>query len=146
MSECAREVFEIAAILAQLSVTAKSTRLVQWQLRGGNILFNINLMKKKETDGKGVLHFKCLRTHVVFEAYSRCRGHGQIQIFSLQREVNHEHSLTQYSTQISFSTVGDQFISKAISSKYYSQAMHLWCINISSSLGEVMYLIFYNRI
>ena len=35
----------------------------------------------------------CLRAHGTFEADSRCRGHGQIQIFSLQRDAVHGPSL-----------------------------------------------------
>lgn len=90
MSECTREVFEFTAILAQLSVTAESTSLVAKQWRGGNIFYQVLSHEKNEKEGGNVLHFKCLGTHGAFEADSRCRSHGQIQIFSLQhRDVNH---------------------------------------------------------
>jgi len=53
MSECAREVFEFTAILAQLSVTAESTSLVSKQWRGSNILFYLgHLMKRQKKRAK----------------------------------------------------------------------------------------------
>jgi hypothetical protein len=150
MSECTREVFEFTAILAQLSVTAESTSLVVKQWRGGNIFYQVSSRERKKRGE-------------VFYISSASEPMGHLKPTPDAEAMAKPKSLACRSAEgckpwlkyiIWYYTphkLTYQYKLLNTTSKHCSQATHLYSEEYrfrhsNSSLGEVIYLIFYSRI